>query len=363
MNKIKKIWTIGGLALAMLLLASCSKAKDSTEIEKTFRKEFSHVNFKLLERIDMENASDPGQIRALITAKDLDDNFSFSIYSIIIENAGLGKIESFDTDYLGKKLQFVLDGYKNYSSLFKIRLGDKYRKGTINLDFTYTDKNSLDQKIEALKDFLLHAFEKEPKMSLTANAIFDITTLDNAADQANPAPTTFKIEGNPAEKIDELKSKAFMQYAINSRALLLSNNDFPMTMIENASKSDLNTYAKFKVTNADNTFFFKDLLANRQDVLHYRVLFEILKRTGYQSLEGDKSAFTFTGKDGRKYEFSDKFNDATISKNPKHPHNGKPANYYLIDGQEAFFTTPYLRYLTFDKLKDMTGYEFEIVEE
>ncbi|MGY3756071.1 hypothetical protein ACWOAQ_05420 [Helcococcus kunzii] len=210
-------------------------------------------------------------------------------------------------------------------------------------------------------------------MDLNVNAIFDLKTVDNGADQKNPSPISrtfskktfdnqMNIKNNIKKKINEIEKSAFQQYAIQSRILLLPNDDYPLDLIKNETHVDKN-HSKFAVKANGKTYEWDDLITAKPDILNYRVLFEVLKRTEFEGLEGTRNSYSFIGKDNKKYQFNDKFNDKIFSKNPKHPDNGRPTNYYLVDGEVYYFTTPNLRYLTFDKLKEITGYEFIKVEE
>ncbi|WP_282926220.1 hypothetical protein [Helcococcus kunzii] len=389
-DKIKILLII----FSSLLLTSCGITKNISDIKNDFQKQFPNVIYEILEESENKDASKFGDYAAHIQAKDLENNFTFNIYSVVRENAGLGIIQNYETDYLGEKLKVIKNNFGDKASIFDIRLGEKFNLGKINLDFYYTDKKTLEEKIQILNDFLLYTFDKvlnnnfflfnkgndfllytfdkEENMDIEVNAIFDLKTVDNGADQKNPSPTsrTFSqktfdnqmtIENNIKKEINELEKSAFQQYAIQSRMLLLPNDDYPLDLIKNAIHTD-NNHSKFAVKANGKSYEWDDLITSKFDVLHYRVLFEVLKRTEFESLEGTRTSYSFIGKDNKKYQFDDKFNDKIFSKNPKHPDNGRPANYYLVDGEVAYFTTPYLRYLPFDKLKEITGYEFIKVE-
>ncbi|EHR31925.1 hypothetical protein HMPREF9709_01738 [Helcococcus kunzii ATCC 51366] len=368
-DKIKILLII----FSSLLLTSCGITKNISDIKNDFQKQFPNVIYEILEESENKDASKFGDYAANIKAKDLENNFTFNIYSVVRENAGFGIIQNYETDYLGEKLKVIKNNFGDKANIFDIRLGEKFNLGKINLDFYYTDKKTLEEKIQSLNDFLLYLFDKEEKMDLNVNAIFDLKTVDNGADQKNPSPISrtfskktfdnqMNIKNNIKKKINEIEKSAFQQYAIQSRILLLPNDDYPLDLIKNETHVDKN-HSKFAVKANGKTYEWDDLITAKPDILHYRVLFEVLKRTEFEGLEGTRNSYSFIGKDNKKYQFNDKFNDKIFSKNPKHPDNGRPTNYYLVDGEVYYFTTPNLRYLTFDKLKEITGYEFIKVEE
>lgn len=125
------------------------------------------------------------------------------------------------------------------------------------------------------------------------NANYNLKENDNGSNQDNPSAISMKfneknikndsIENSIKENVKKYKDLAFKQYALHSRVLMLPNDDYPISLIEKASKSELNTYNKFIVKTKDKTFKWDDLLASDFKVLHYRVLFEVLKRTNFET--------------------------------------------------------------------------------
>lgn len=73
------------------------------------------------------------------------------------------------------------------------------------------------------------------------------------------------------------------------------------------------------------------------------------------------NSYSFIGKDRKKYNFDDKYNDRFFNKNSRNK-DVVFSNYYLVDGEYAYFTNANSRYLTFDELKEITGYEFNPVK-
>lgn len=360
------------ILLSILLLSSCGVKKSAADIENDFRRQFPNVKYEILEKSTNENAKNPEEFSVELKAKDLQDNFIFNIYSIVKENAGLGLIEGYETDYPVKKLQFINDQLGSKVNGFELKFGEKYKPGAINLYFKYTSKNTLEEKIHELENYLLIVFDLENNIDINVNAIFDLVKVDNGAEQQNPSPSSMKfspkdfdknitLEDNIKNKIDTLEDIAFRNYAISSRKILLPNNDYPLSLIKEAPKYN-GFISHFSVKANGKNYVWDDLITEQFDILHYRVLYEVLKRTEYKSLEGTSSSYSFIGKDNKKYEFNDKFNDKLLDDNSSNSDNKKHFNYYLADGEVEYFTTASTRYLAFEKLKEITGYEFARVK-
>ena len=370
--KITNIIKLLLIALSIALLSSCDVKKNSADIEKEFQREFPNVKYEVLEKAENENEGNLGGYAVQIKAKDLDNDFTFNIYSVVSGNTGFGIVQEYKTDYLAEKLKFINSNLEDKIKDFEFEFGKRYNPGAINLYFKYIDKITLDKKMQELEDYLLYVFNLENKLVIEVNAIFDLENADNGLERKDPNPTivTFSqkefeknitIEDNIKNKIDIFKESAFINYAINSRLFLLPNNDYPLSLVtDNAKYKGFISHFSVKVDGEN--YQWEDLITTNLDILHYRVLYEVLKRTEYESLEGTATSYSFIGKDNKKYEFSDKFIDEILDKNSTNSGDEKLSTYYLVDGEVNYFTLSYTRYLTFEKIKEITGYEFSRVK-
>ncbi len=363
--KINYIIKLMLIVLSLTLLSSCDIKKNSSDVEKGFQREFPNVKYKVLENSENENEGKLGEYAAQIKAKDLDNDFTFNIYSVVVGNTGFGIVQEYRTDYLAEKLKFINSNLEDKIKDFSFEFGEKYRPGAINLYFNYTDKINLEEKLQDVKEYLLYVFDLENNLDIRVNAIFDLKDVDNGAEQRNPAPSSvsfssknfdnsMNIADNIKNHIDILYKTAFIDYAVESRLVLLPNDDYPLSLITDAVKYK-DSISHFSVKVDDENYEWDDLITTNLDILHYRVLYEVLKRTEYESLEGTASSYSFIGKDNKKYEFDDKFNGKVFGNNSN---DTKLSNYYLVDGEVNYFTLSYTRYLRFEKLKEITGYEF-----
>ena len=357
------------LLLTLFFLSACDRIMDSAAIEKAFNEEYKGVNYQVIEREDYGKVSKIKDLAAYIKARDLDYDFEFTIYSLVLANAPFGIYQDYQSDYFAKKFLKLYETYPKKDSSFQFYEGKDYDKGHFIIAFDFYNKKTLDEKMASLEDLILYIAGEEERVKVYLQPSFAVSKVDNAAGQKDKIYQeigidykTFdsrkNIEENLKGKLSGIKRNIFQEYAVKAQILQLDNKDYPITIIEEFSNNEYNSNYKFRVVVDGKSWTWKDLFSESYNVINYRTLYEILSRTKYPSLQGNKKDFTFTGNDGVKYQFSDSFHDGKYDDMEHKFYKGERANYYLADGEKAFFTLPYTRVLTLDQLEELTGYQF-----